>query len=54
MTDPATIKACPACGSDNVVYNDTTKTLLCKACGENYGELEPKAEKKYEEASDVI
>lgn len=53
-TEPAAIRACPACGSDNVVYNKKTDSLLCKDCGEMYGELEEETEDQYEKASDVI
>ncbi len=54
MVKPSKLKVCPACGSDNVVYDKKDDELCCQDCGEVYGELAPDDEDQYEDASDVI
>ena len=43
------IKSCPDCGSQNIVYNEENMQVICKDCGLIYEPLEPKAEQKFEE-----
>ncbi|MBI4150174.1 hypothetical protein HY488_02100 [Candidatus Woesearchaeota archaeon] len=48
------LRACPACGSDNVIYRKAEDEVYCQDCGEVYAELAPEDEDDFERASDVI
>ena len=48
------VKACPECGSDNVIYKRKEDEIICKDCGAIFSELTPDMEKKFEKASDII
>lgn len=48
------VKACPECGSSNIIHNKKRDEILCKSCGLLFTELTPEQEKKFKKASDVI
>jgi len=48
------VKACPECGSDDIIYNKKREEILCRSCGLIFTELTPEQEKKYKRVSDVI
>ena len=48
------VKACPECGSDNILYKRKEDEIICKDCGAIFSELTPDMEKQFEKASDVI
>ena len=54
MVDMDKIKACPECGSSNIIHKKNKEEIVCKVCGMIFDELIPEDEKKFEDASDVI
>ncbi|MFH1510067.1 MAG: TFIIB-type zinc ribbon-containing protein [Candidatus Woesearchaeota archaeon] len=54
MLDLAKIKQCPECGSSRIRKNKAKQQVICRDCGLIYEPLTPKAEEKFEKASDVI
>lgn len=48
------VKACPECGSSNIIHNEKKNKIICKECGAITSELTPEMQKKFEKASDVI
>jgi transcription initiation factor TFIIIB Brf1 subunit/transcription initiation factor TFIIB len=54
IRDVKDVKACPECGSANIVCNEDKQQVICKDCGAIYEPLTSKDEKNLEDASDVI
>ena len=54
MVDVENLKQCPECGSEKVVHDKEADSIICQECGVVFQELEPKAEKQEEKASDII
>jgi len=52
--DLSKVDKCPECGSENIIYNDKKKQVICKDCNGIFSELTPEQEKQFEKASDVI
>jgi ribosomal protein S27E len=50
----ASLRSCPACGSDNVIYRKEEDELYCQDCSEVFAELSPDDESDFERASDVL
>jgi len=47
-------KACPDCGSDNIVFDPETEHLICQDCGSIFEELPEDIAKAYEADEDSI
>ena len=54
MVKLSEVKACPECGSSNIVYKEKEDEIVCQECGAIFSELTQEQEKKFEKASDVI
>jgi transcription initiation factor TFIIIB Brf1 subunit/transcription initiation factor TFIIB len=54
MVKLSKIKACPECGSDNIIYDKKKGEIVCEECGAIFSELSPDEEQRFEDASDVI
>ena len=54
MVKLSKVKACPECGSANIIYKKEEDEIVCKDCGAIFSELPPDDEKKFEDASEVI
>ncbi|MBI1970939.1 hypothetical protein HYS47_04275 [Candidatus Woesearchaeota archaeon] len=48
------LEQCPACGSDNVIFNKKRGETVCKDCKEIFAELSPDDERQFEDASGII
>lgn len=54
MVEIKKVRVCPECGSRNITRSKKKEQVICKDCGLIFEPLTPKAEKKFEEVSDVI
>lgn len=54
VVDLSKVDKCPECGSENVIFNEKKKQIICKDCNGIFSELTPEQEKQFEKASDVI
>ena len=54
MVNLKKVKACPECGSTDILYKKKQDEIICEECGAIFSQLAPADEKKFEDASDVI
>ena len=50
----STVKRCPSCGGENIIFNKKDSEIFCKDCRGVFSELSAEAEEDFEKASDVI